>query len=180
MTQGRRHRRENLPQMRKLQIHNHPLQKTSPHLHSNHKVKPSLNSNQKMNPSWSSNHKMIPFLNSNHKTSPFLNNNNTLLIHLHLNPAMTVHFQIMAQLSNCLQQKIPVPYQRNRDTVYIRNLNRFNQFCLISLYRSQRNTSHILGTSRNIYYQMRQNFQLPVIYSLKCILLSLFSTNQTH
>ena len=39
------------------------------------------------------------------------------------------------------QQKIPVPYRRNRDTVYIRKLNRFNQFCLISLYRSKRNIS---------------------------------------
>ena len=29
MTQERKHRRENLPQMSKLQIHNHPLQKTS-------------------------------------------------------------------------------------------------------------------------------------------------------
>ena len=133
-------------------------QKTNPSLNSNQKTNPSLNSNQKMNPSRSSNHKTIPFLNSNHKTSSFLNNNNTLLIHLHLNPAMTVHFQIMTQLLKILQQKIPVPYQRNRDTVYIRNLNRFNKFCLISLYRSQRNMSHILENSCNIYYQMRQNF----------------------
>ena len=70
---------------------------------------------------------------------PVPEHNNMLLIHLHLNPVMIVHFQIMAQLSKFLQQKIPVPYQRNRDTVYIRNLNRFNQFCLISLYRSKRN-----------------------------------------
>ena len=82
--------------------------------------------------------------------------------------------QIMAWLSKFLQQKIPVPYRRNQDTVYIRKLNRFNQFCIISLYRSlKKYMSHIL---RNFC----QNFQLPVIYSLKCLLLSHFSTNQTH
>ena len=78
-------------------------------LNSNQRMNPSLNHNQKTNPSRSSNHKTIPFLISNCKASPFLNDNNTLLIHLHLNPVMTVHFQIMAQLSKCLQQKIPVP-----------------------------------------------------------------------
>ena len=70
--------------------------------------------------------------------NPFLNNdNNTLLIHLHLAKTVPVHFQIMPKNSNCLQQKIPVPYRRNRDTVYIQNLIKFNQLCLIfSLYRS--------------------------------------------
>ena len=150
-------------------------QKMHPSLNSSQRMNPSLSSNQKTNPSRNSKPKTIPHLHSNHKMSPFLNNDNTLLIHLHLNPVMTVHFQIMAQSSNCFQQKIPVPYQRNRDTVYIRNLNRFNQFCLISLYRSQKGKymSHILGN-------LHQNFRLPVIYSLKCILLSLFSTNQMH
>ena len=128
MTQERKHRKENLPQMSKLQIHNHPLLRMSRHLHNAHKLKPYLNNSQKMPPSLSSRKKAkparsskpttIPLLHCNHKTNPFLNNdNNTLLIHLHLYPMMTVHFQIMAQ--NCLQQKIPVPYQRNRDTVHI-------------------------------------------------------------
>ena len=139
--------------MSKLQTHNHPLQKMSRHLNA-HKLKlylnnsqkmpPSLSSSKKAKPAQSSKPKMIPHLHSkpmtipllhcNHKMNPFLNkNNNTLRIHLHLYPAktVTVHFQIMAQNSNCLQQKIPIPYQRNRDTVYIQNLIRFNQFCLI-------------------------------------------------
>ena len=139
MTQERKHRKENLPQMSKLQIRNHPLQKMSRHPHN---PKPSLNNSQKMPPLLSSSKKAkparhsrpktIPLLHCNHKTNPFLNNdNNTLLIHLHLARTAPVHFQIMAKTSNCLQQKIPVPYQRNRDTVYVRNLNRFNQCCLI-------------------------------------------------
>ena len=148
MTQERKHRKENLPQMSKLQIRNHPLQKISRHLHSPHKLKPSLNNSQKTPPLLSSSKKakpaqlskpkMIPLLHYNRKTNPFLNNdNNTLLIHLHLAKTVPVYFQIMAQNSNCLQQKIPVPYQRNRDTVYIQNLIKFNQLCLIfSLYRS--------------------------------------------
>ena len=147
---GRKHRKENLPRMSKLQIRNHPLRKMNWHLHNAHQLKPSLNNSQKMPPSLSSSKKAkparsskpttIPLLHCNRKMSLFLNNdNNMLLIHLHLHPAVTVtaHFQIMAQNSNCLQQKIPVPYQRNRDTVYIQNLNRFNQFCLIFLYRSK-------------------------------------------
>ena len=113
-----------------------------------HKLKPSLNNSQKMPPSLSSSKKAkparlsrpktIPLPHCNHKTNPFLNNdNNTLLIHLHLAKTVPVHFQIIAKTSNCLQQKIPVPYQRNRDTVYVQNLNRFTQCCLIfSLYRS--------------------------------------------
>ena len=114
-------------------------QKMHPSLNSSQRMNPSLSSNQKMTPSQSSKTKTIPHLHSNHRMSPFLNNdNNTLLIHLHLNPVMTVHFQIMAQNSNCLQQKISIPYQRNRVTVYIQNLNKFNQFCIISLYRSQK------------------------------------------
>ena len=139
--------------MSKLQTHNHPLRKMSRHLNA-HKLKqylnnsqktpPSLSSSKKAKPAQSSKPKTIPHLHSkptttpllhcNHKMNPFLNkNNNTLQIHLHLYPAktVTVHFQIMAQNSNCLQQKIPVPCQRNRDTVYIRNPTRFNQFCLI-------------------------------------------------
>ena len=155
-TQERKHRKENLPQMSKLQIHNHPLQKMSRHLHNPHKLKPSLNNNQKMPPSLSSSKKAklarhsrpktIPLLHCNHKTNPFLNNDsNTLLIHLHLARTVPVHFQIMAKNSNCLQQKIPVPYQRNRDTVHVRNLNRFNQCYLIFHYRSlKKYMSHIL------------------------------------
>ena len=85
-----------------------------------------------------------------------------------------MRYQIMAQLSKFLQQKIPVPCQRNRDTVYIRKPNRFNQFCIISLYRSlKKYMSHIL---RNFC----QTFRFPVIYSLKCLLLSRFSTSQMH
>ena len=99
---------------------------------------PSLSSSKKAKPARHSRPKMIPLLHSNRKMNPFLNNDsNTLLIHLHLVMTVPVHFQIMAKNSNCLQQKIPVPYQRNRDTVHVRNLNRFNQCCLIfSLYRS--------------------------------------------
>ena len=82
-----------------------------------------------------------------------------------------MRYQIMAQLSKFLQQKIPVPYRRNQDTGYVRKPNRFNQFCIISLYRSlKKYMSHIL---RNFC----QNFRFPVIYSLKCLLLSCFSTN---
>ena len=157
----------------------------SQHLHSPHKLKPSLNNSQKTPPSLSSSKKakpaqlsrpkMIPLLHCNRKTNPFLNNdNNTLLIHLHLAKTVPVHFQIIAKTSNCLQQKIPVPYQRNRDTVYIQNLIRFNQLCLIFRYRSlKKYMSHIL---RNFC----QNFRFSVIYSLKCLLLSHFSTNQMH
>ena len=144
MTQERKHRKENLPQMSKLQIHNHPLQKMSRHLHSPHKLKPSLDNSQKMPPSLSSSKKAKPARLSrpktillphcNRKTNPFLNNdNNTLLIHLHLVKTVPVHFQIIAKTSNCLHQKIPVPYQRNQDTVYVRNLNKFTQCCLIFL-----------------------------------------------
>ena len=81
------------------------------------------------------------------------------------------HFQIMAQLSKLLQQKIPVLYQRNRDTVYDQKPNIFNQFCLIFSLQIKRNTSYILENSRNITKcQMCQNFfRLPVIYLLKCI-----------
>ena len=128
----------------------------SRHLHSPHKLKPSLNNSQKTPPSLSSSKKvkparlsrpkMIPFPHCNRKTNQFLNNdNNTLLIHLHLAKTVPVHFQIIAKTSNCLQQKIPVPYQRNRDTVYIRNLNRFTQCCLIFRYRSlKKYMSHTL------------------------------------
>ena len=144
--------------MSKLQICNHPLQKMSQHLHNPHKLKPSLNNSQKMPPLLSSSKKaklaqhsrpeMIPLLHCNHKTNPFLNNdNNTLLIHLHLYLArtVTIHFQIMVKTSNCLQQKIPIPYQRNRDTVYTQNQNRFNQCCLIFCHRSlKKYMSHIL------------------------------------
>ena len=158
MTQERKHQKENLQQMSKLQIHNHPLQKMSRHLHNPHKLKPSLNNSQKMPPSLSSSKKVkpaqhrrpetIPLLHCNHKTNPFLNNdNNTLLIHLHLYLARTVavHFQIMTKNSNCLQQKIPVPYQRNRDTVYVQNLNRLINVVLVFCYRSlKKYMSHIL------------------------------------
>ena len=147
-TQERNHQKENVPQMIP-QIHNHALPKMNQLLHISHKLKPSLNNNQKTHPllsssqkttlSWNSKPKMIPHLRNSHRTCPYLNNN-MLLLHLHLNPAMTVHFQTMAQNSNCFQQKIPVPYRRNRVTVYIRNLNRFNQFCLIfSLQIDKRN-----------------------------------------
>ena len=76
---------------------------------------------------------------SSNKTCLQLNNNNTLLIHLHLNPAMIVHFQIMAQLSKFLQQKIPVPYQRNQDTVDVRKLNNLINFVLF-LFTDQKET----------------------------------------
>ena len=138
MTQERKHRKENLPQMSKLQIRNHPLQ----HLHSPHKLKPSPNNSQKMPPSLSSSKKAkpaqlsrpktIPLLHCNRKMNPFLNNdNNMLLIHLHLAKTVPVHFQIMPKTSNCLQQKIPIPYRKNRDSVYIQNLIKFYQLCLI-------------------------------------------------
>ena len=84
---------------------------------------------------------------------------------------MIVYFQIMAQLSKLLQQKISVLYQRNRDTVYDQKLNIFNKFYLIFSLQIKRNMSYILENSRNITKcQMGQNFfRLPVIYSLKCI-----------
>ena len=111
-------------QMSKLQIRNHPLQKMSQHLHSPHKLKLSLNNSQKMplllssskkaKPARLSRPKTIPLPHCNRKTNPFLNNdNNTLLIHLHLAKIVPVHFQIIVKNSNCLQQKIPVRYQRN-------------------------------------------------------------------
>ena len=176
-TQERKHQKENLPQMSKLQICNHPLQKMIRHLHSPHKLKPSLNNSQKTPPLLSSSKKAkparlsrsktIPLLHCNHKTNPFLNNdNNTLLIHLHLAKTVPVHFKIMVKNSNCLQQKIPVPYQRNQDTVYIQNLIRFNQLCLffsLSLYRSlHKYMSHI---PCNFF----KNFRFLVIYLLKCL-----------
>ena len=114
-----------------------------------------------------SKHTTTPLLHCNHKTNPFLNNkNNTLWIHLHLYLARTVpvHFQIMAKNSNCLQQKIPVPYRRNLDTVYIQNLIRFNQLCLIfSLYRS------LHKYMSRIPCNFVKNFRFLVIYSLKCL-----------
>ena len=148
MTQERKHRKENLPQMSKLQIRNHPLQKMSQHLHSPYKLKLSLNNSQKMPPSLSSSKKVkparlsrpktIPLLHCNRKTNLFLNNdNNMLLIHLHLVRTVTVHFQIIVKNSDCLQQKIPNPYQRNQDTVYIQNLIRFNQLCLFFFFSLQ-------------------------------------------
>ena len=182
---GKKASKRNLPQMSKLQIRNHPLQKMSRHLHNPHKLKPSLNNNQKMPPVLSSSKKvkparhsrpkMIPLLHCNRNMNPFLNNNNnTLLIHLHLARTVPVHFQIMVKNSNSLQQKIPVPYQRNRDTVHVQNLDRFNQCYLIFHYRSlEKYMSNIL---RNVC----QNCSFPVIYLLKCLLLSHFSANQTH
>ena len=114
----------------------------------NQKMPPSLSSSKKAKPARHSKPKTIPLLHCNRKMNPFLSNDsNTLLIHLHLYLVRTVpvHFQIMAKNSNCLQQKIPVPYQRNRDTVYVRNLNRFNQCYLIFCYRSlKKYMSHIL------------------------------------
>ena len=174
-TQERKHQKENLPQMSKLQIRNHPLLKMSRHLHIPHKLKLSLNNNQKTPPALSSSKKAkparhsrpktIPLLHCNRKTNPFLNNDsNTLLIHLHLARTVPVHFQIMAKNSNCLQQKIPVPYQRNRDIVYIQNLIRFNQLCLIfSLYRSLH--KYMSRIPCNFF----KNFRFLVIYSLKCL-----------
>ena len=134
----------------------HPKLKLS--LNNSQKMPPSLSSSKKGNPAQHNKPKMIPLLHSihmttpllhcNHKTNPFLNNkNNTLQIHLHLYPVKTVivHFQIIAHNSDRLLQKTPVPYQRNQDTVYIQNLIRFNQLCLIfSLFRSlQKYMSHI-------------------------------------
>ena len=150
-----------------------------------HNLKPSLNNNQKMPPTLSSSKKakparhsrpkMISLLHCNHKTNPFLNNNsNTLLIHLHLARTVPVHFQIMAKNSNSLQQKIPIPYQRNRDTVHVLNLTKFNQCYLIFHFRSlKKYMSHILGN-------FCRHCSFSVIYSLKCLLLSRFSTNQMH
>ena len=153
---------------------------THPHklklsLNNNQKMPPALSSSKKAKPARHSRPKMISLLHCNRKTNPFLNNDsNTLLIHSHLARTVPVHFQIMAKNSNSLQQKIPIPYQRNRDTVHVQNLNRFNQCYLIFHYKSlEKYMSHIL---RNVC----QNCSFPVIYSLKCLLLSRFSTNQTH
>ena len=108
-----------------------------------------------------------PLLHCNHKTNPFLNNkNNTLQIHLHLYPVKTVivHFQIIVHNSDRLLQKTPVPYRRNRDTVYIQNLIRFNQLCLVfSLYRSLHKYMSCIPC--NFF----KNFRFLVIYSLKCL-----------
>ena len=129
MTQERKHQKENLPQTSKLQIHSHPLQKTNRH-HSPNKLKPSPSTSLKTPPLLNSS-KKAPAQHCNHKTNP----------HLHLVRTVPVHFQILATNSKCLQQKIPLPYQRNRDTA-IQNLNRFNECCLVlfSHYRSLRNT----------------------------------------
>ena len=152
----RKHQNANLPQMSKLQIRNHPLRKMNQHLRNIHKLKLSLNNNQKMPPALSSSKKAksarhsrpktIPLLHCNRKMHLFLNNDsNTLLIHLHLARTVPVHFQIMAKNSNSLQQKIPVPYQRNQYTVHVRNLTKFNQCYLIFRSRSlKKYMSHIL------------------------------------
>ena len=172
--------------MSKLQIRNHPLRKMNPHLHNIHRLKLSLNNSQKMPPSLSSSkkakpaqhtrpktipllhsrHTRTPLLHCNHKTNPFLNNeNNMLWIHLHLYPAKTVivHFQITGHNSNCSLPKIPVPYQRNQDTVYIQNLIKFNQLCLFFSFQ--------ITTKVHEPHSMQffQDFSFLVIYSLKCL-----------
>ena len=143
-----------------------------PSLSSSKKAKPARHGKPKTIPLLHSKHTTAPLLHCNHKTNPFLNNDsNTLLIHLHLYLARTVpvHFQIMAKNSNCLQQKIPVPYRRNRDTVYIQNLIRFNQLCLIfSLYRSLH--KYMSRIPCNLF----KNFRFLVIYLLKCLFAFLF------
>ena len=81
------------------------------------------------------------------------------------------HFQIIAQLSKLLQQKIPVRYQRNRDTVYNQKQNIFNPFCLIFSLQIKRKMSYMLENSRIVLNVAKifPIFQLPVIYLLKCI-----------
>ena len=96
---------------------------------------------------------------------------------------MIVYFQIMAQLSKLLQQKIPVLYQRNRDIVFDRKHNIFNQFCLIFSLQIKRNTSYILENScYSTKCQMCQNFfrfsNCQSYTHSNVFLLSLFSTNQ--
>ena len=123
-TQERRHLRKDVPQPLKQQIPNHQLHKIS------HKTSPPLNSSHKTNPSLNNSHKMSSSLNS-HKVCLPLNNNHKVkqLILSHLNPAMMInHFQIMAQLSKLLPQKIPALYQRNLDIVYDRKQIIFNPF----------------------------------------------------
>ena len=78
-TQERRHLRENIPQMLKLQIPNHQLHKTNPLLNSSHKVSLLLNSSHRTSPSLNNSHKMSLSLNSSHKMSPSLNSNKARL-----------------------------------------------------------------------------------------------------
>ena len=57
------------------------------------------------------------------------------------------------------KQKIPVLYQRNRDTVYDQKPNIFNQFSLIFSLQIKRDMSYILENLCNMTKcQMRQNF----------------------
>ena len=130
--------------MLKQQIPNHQLHNSS------HKMNPSLNSSHKMSPSLNS-HKVCPPLNNNHKAKQ--------LILSRLNPAMINHFQIMAQLSKLLPQKIPALYQRNQDIVYDRKQIIFNPFFLIFSLQIKRKTSYILENSRIVTKcQVCQNF----------------------
>ena len=97
---------------------------------------------------------------------------------------MIVYFQIMAQLSKLLQQKIPVLYQRNRDTVYDQKLNIFNPFGLIFSLQITRNSSYMLENSHIVTKcHMCQNFfrfsNCQSYTHSNVFLLSLFSTNQT-
>ena len=97
--------------------------------------------------------------------NPFLNNdNNTLLIHLHLAKAVPVQFQIIPKNSNCLQQKIPIPYRRNRDTVCIQNIIKFNQLCLIFSLQITIQV-HELHSVHFFFSKL----SILVIYSLKCL-----------
>ena len=114
MIQERKHKKENVPQMIKQQIPNHQLHRIS------HKMNPSLNSS----------HKVRPPLNNNHKAKQTLILNRNLPHH---NSAMMMkHFQIMAQASKLLRQKILDLYQRNQNTAQNQNNTHLIHFtCLL-------------------------------------------------
>ena len=97
---------------------------------------------------------------------------------------MMKHFQMHGPWpEKLLPQKIPDLYQRNQDIVYDRKQITFNPFCLIFSLQIKRKTSYILENSCIVtkcqvcqFFFFFSIYQLPVIYSLKCIF-SLFSTN---
>ena len=136
--QERKHQKENVPQIKRHQILNHPLHrishktspslnnshKTSPFLKNNHKTCPSLNNSHKMNPPWNSSHKMRPPLKNDHKVKQ------KLILSLHSSAVMMNHFQIMAQLSELFGRKTPALHQRSQDTAQNHHNTHFNPILL--------------------------------------------------
>ena len=119
--------------------------KTSPSLNNSHKTSLSLNNSHKMNPPLYSSHKAHLLLKSDHKAKQ------TLILSHHNSAVMMNHFQIMAQLSELSQRKIPALYQRSQDTAQNHHNTRLIHFnCLLfSLFRVCKEKQDTLG---NIKY----------------------------